>query len=351
MNKILNARTRIVMNHPANVLEQLCEHLVGHGAGHDRTGNLHELCFPFGLVRIEAEDSAVRVHVAGSDIGELHNLRSVIAGHMQEFAAEQLDIRWFGDGSELRTPPNFRILRVLEHHDLTPRMRRIRFGAEKLEGFAGLENIHVRLVFPPSQELLIPPTLGANGMEHWPQQGEARPQFRRYTIRSIDVLTGTLDIDFVLHDEASGPGSSFAENVRVGEEIGMIGPGGGSLPLDRDWYLIAGDETALPAIARFLEFLPDSACGHVIIEIAAPSERQELFPHGGFTVDWSERGSAFAAMVQECRPPDKAVQPFVWVGCEYENFRVLRRFVREDIQLPKGSHSIVSYWRKGQEGS
>ncbi|RNF35302.1 SIP domain-containing protein [Paracoccus methylarcula] len=52
----------------------------------------------------------------------------------------------------------------------------------------------------------------------------------------------------------------------------MIGPGGG-MPLERDWYLIAGDETALPPMVRPLELLSGSACGHVGIEIAASSER------------------------------------------------------------------------------
>lgn len=117
---------------------------------------------------------AVGVHVAGSDIGALHNLCSVVARHIQDFATTPPDIHWSGDGSQLKSPPDFRVLRVLGHYDLTPRMRRIRFAAENPEGFAVLKNSHVRLVFSPSGAMLVLPTLGANRMEHWPQ-GEATP--------------------------------------------------------------------------------------------------------------------------------------------------------------------------------
>lgn len=70
---------------------------------------------------------------------------------------------------------------------------------------------------------------------------------RYYTIRRIDAAAGWLEIDFVLH-EAPGLAGDFARLARPGDICGMSGPCGlGVKPAGH--YLLAGDETALPAIA------------------------------------------------------------------------------------------------------
>ena len=48
--------------------------------------------------------------------------------------------------------------------------------------------------------------------------------------------------------------------LKPGDRIGVVGPGGGGL-VEAEWYLFAGDETALPAIGRMLEHLPATAKG------------------------------------------------------------------------------------------
>ncbi|WP_158001988.1 siderophore-interacting protein [Pseudorhizobium pelagicum] len=46
--------------------------------------------------------------------------------------------------------------------------------------------------------------------------------------------------------------------------------------MEADWYLFAGDETALPAIARMLEQLPRTASAVVIVEVTDELEIQKL---------------------------------------------------------------------------
>ncbi|RJE84162.1 siderophore-interacting protein [Paracoccus onubensis] len=346
MSHLLTARADITVNEPSAMLKRLCEHIAEHGAIYSRMESRHDLRFPFGTALLHENANHVRVEVAGGTFPALFDLRSIIAGHMQEFAAQPLTIHWTGDGARMTRPPNYRMLRVVETQDLTPRMRRICFASDDLSLFAGLDNIHVRLVFAPDGQGLAEPRISPDGLESWPD-GPDKPEFRRYTIRDIDVAAGVLDIDFVLHAEATGPGSRFAETARAGDRIGMIGPGGGSLPLDRDWYLLAGDETALPAIARFLELLPDAARGHVIIEIANEAERQPLAHRRNMKVDWILRTDGFVPALQCHAPPEDAQSPFIWVGCEDSAFRELRRYVRNDLALKKGYHSIVAYWREG----
>lgn len=346
MSHLLTARADIAVNEPAAMLKQLCEHIADHGAIYSHSEARHDLRFPFGTAALHENADHVQVEVAGGTLPALFDLRSIIASHMQEFATHPLAIQWTGDGARMNRPPNYRVLSVTEVRDLTPRMRRIRFASDDLSLFAGLDNIHVRLVFSADGYGLAEPRISPNGLESWPD-GPDKPEFRRYTIREIDVSAGMLDIDFVLHAEAAGPGSRFAETASAGDCIGMIGPGGGSLPLDRDWYLIAGDETALPAIARFLELLPDAARGHVIVEIANKAERQPLAHRPNIKVDWVLRGDGLVSALQHHAPPEDAQTPFIWVGCEDGAFRELRRYVRNDLALKKGYHSIVAYWRDG----
>ncbi|MBK4215121.1 siderophore-interacting protein [Paracoccus caeni] len=327
-------------------VEAMCEHLAGHGARLEITSGSFRLGFPFGRALIDLDGARIRMQAIAPDVARLFQLRSILAGHLAEFAPDAEALRWTGDATDLTVPPNWRELRVEALHDLTPRMRRIRFRADDLIPFAGLQNIHVRLAFPPSQKSLIAPGVSSSGRESWPDHID-RPKLRRYTIREIDPVAGWLDVDFVLHEEATGPGSAFAAEAGIGDVIGMIGPGGGSIPLDQDWYLIAGDETALPAIARMLALLPPDATGHVVIETCDEAERQTVDAPAGMQVSHILRAEGLTHTVAKIAVPQTARQPFVWIGCEYAAFRALRRHVRDNLRIEKGGHNIVAYWREG----
>ena len=75
---------------------------------------------------------------------------------------------------------------------------------------------------------------------------------RDYTPRAFDAAGNRLTIDFALHD--AGPATAWALNARPGETLLIGGPRGSTVvPDDFDFYLLAGDETALPSIGRRLE--------------------------------------------------------------------------------------------------
>jgi NADPH-dependent ferric siderophore reductase len=116
---------------------------------------------------------------------------------------------------------------------------------------------------------------------------------RIYTIRRLDVEKGEVDIDFVLHEGADMPGARFAANAAVGDVVGMTGPGGGSIG-EADWYLLAGDETALPAISRIVADLPSHVRAVVRIEIADRDEEQPLVSAAGLDIQWLHRNGGEA---------------------------------------------------------
>lgn len=224
-------------------------------------------------------------------------------------------------------PADRRTLTVRALHDVTPRMRRITFAGEDLGRFETVGGLHVRMLFPT-----------APGGPDVP---------RAYTIRKLRVAAGELDIDFVRHGE--GVASGWAEQAVPGQTIDVVGPIGRTIP-PADWYLLAGDETALPAIGRILEELPPDARGLVLVEIADAAERQVLQPPPGMTLVWLERdsgGSKLQAAVRGVVWPG-CENPFAWIGAEMATYRAIRDLWRDMPQLPAGRFLAVPYWQEGQ---
>ena len=60
-------------------------------------------------------------------------------------------------------------------------------------------------------------------------------------------------MDFLLHGE--GPGTTWAQQAQPGQVVAVSHQPGGAYKVDAeaDWYLIGGDEAALPAVGTLLE--------------------------------------------------------------------------------------------------
>jgi NADPH-dependent ferric siderophore reductase len=133
----------------------------------------------------------------------------------------------------------------------------------------------------------------------------------------------------------------------------MTGPGGGGAA-GADWYLLAGDETALPAIGRMLEGLPASAHAVVRIEIADAGEEQPLVSPASLDIAWLHRGAAEAGTttlledaVRAAAFPSDGRRVFAWAGCEHKAFRAIRKFLRAECGLSRDQHLVAAYWRRG----
>lgn len=346
---VFEAQASLILSNYNAVIAPMCDHMVEHGAAVEVQAGGHIIRMGGSMARLRPIGDTTFVGITAKSLEDLYYVRSAIASHVLEFADEPIDIVWEGDGDDLVRPPNFQILRVEEVHDLTPHMRRIKFSAEAANRFAPLTALHLNLLIQ-HPELNSPqwPTLGKNGLVRWTDP-DRRPSFRKYTVRDVDVNAGTLDIDFVLHADA-GPGAEFASNATKGMEVGVMGPGGGGL-VTADWYLFAGDETALPAIARMLQRLPEDARGIAMIEVADEREAQNLQNKTRIEVKWLYRNSLahLSSSLADCirqisLPTDQKV--YVWAGCEFADFRSIRAFFKEEAPSENLKHLIVSYWRK-----
>jgi NADPH-dependent ferric siderophore reductase len=236
-----------------------------------------------------------------------------------------------------------RRLQVLRVVDLTPRMRRITLGGPELAGFASLgTDDHVKLLFPQNaaeREALQTLVLGA-GKSEGPM-----PAMRDYTPRRYDLNTLELDIDFVLHGD--GPASTWAEQATPGQFLHIGGPRGSMIVPDIfDSYLLIGDETALPAIARRLEGLAANRRALVIIEVENGKEQQVLQSAAEVNVIWVLREGGkdpLLTTVRQIQVPAGSL--YAWVATESKVSRQIRRVLLDEHGLDEQFVKAVGYWR------
>jgi NADPH-dependent ferric siderophore reductase len=111
-----------------------------------------------------------------------------------------------------------------------------------------------------------------------------------------------------------------------------------------DSYLLIGDETALPAIARRLEELPAGRRALVLVEIENAAERQPLNSAAEVEVVWVERqASNLLDSVRHLTPP--AGKLYTWVATEAALSRKVRRILLDEHQLDESTVKAVGYWR------
>ena len=240
-----------------------------------------------------------------------------------------------------------RKLEVLRVVDLTPRMRRITLGGPELAGFISLgTDDHVKLLFPQNAEqaaALETMVLGA-GKDNGPL-----PEMRDYTPRRYDLEKLELDIDFVLHGD--GPASTWAEQARPGQFLHIGGPRGSMIVPDIfDSYLLIGDETALPAIARRLEGLASNRKALVVIEVENGAEQQLLESPAQVNVIWVLREGGkdnLLTTVKQLQVPKGNL--YAWVATETKVSRQIRRVLLDEHGLNEQFVKAVGYWRA--EGS
>lgn len=351
---LLKSDATIEIATPVEILAQLGKRFGEYGSV-TATPEICQVVLPYGTARAQISAHSLDVHLEAPDMTSLAYLQMGFAEHILDLAgSEKPKIAWRGSNLAGGPLPYFREMRVVGAENVTPRMRRVRLAGNDLERFSH-GGLHVRLLLPPAKGVQpVWPIMGEDGRAVWPE-GE-RPVGRVYTIRSIDAAAGLIDVDFVLHPGDEMPGANWAANAVPGDVVGMTGPGGGTLP-DADMYLIAGDETALPAIARMLEEMPAGRKATVFIEIADDAERQDITTDADAAIHWLPRNGRPAGttdlLVDALRAqalPRESGRVFVWAGCEFAAFKAIRSHCRKNHGLTRDEHMVAAYWRRGVAG-
>lgn len=244
-------------------------------------------------------------------------------------------------------PVRIREVEVVRSIRLSDTMIRLTLGGPGAEDFeSGIFDEHVKLIFPEPDtgELRLPQPDGDELI--WPRP---IPTSREYTIRAHRPEEREIDIDFVVHE--SGLASDWARDAVPGDRVHVAGPPGGYRISDRyGFYLLAADETALPAVARWLEESPHDRKGAVLIEVPGPGSEQPLNAPDNVTVTWLHTGGAASTALAEATravPIPEGTEAFVWLAGEAGAIKPLRRWVRDDLGLSKHHSSITGYWKRG----
>ncbi len=247
-----------------------------------------------------------------------------------------------------RKPRKPHTAQVVRTERLTPHMQRVVLGGEELSAFSAdaCTDHYVKLLFPPEGVTYPEPFDMERIREELPR--EQWPVTRTYTVRQWDAEHRELTLDFVIHGD-EGLAGPWAKRVQPGETVRFLGPGGAYAPDPAaDWHLLAGDESALPAIARSLEALPDGARAFAFIEVEGEQEEQKI--DSDVEVVWLHRGDrpVGQALVEAVRGldfPEGRVHAFVHgeAACVKE----LRRLLRVEREIPREDLSISGYWRLG----
>jgi NADPH-dependent ferric siderophore reductase len=241
------------------------------------------------------------------------------------------------------------VLTVVSVADVTPSVRRVTLsGTPSAVAAAG-----------PTVNLLVPrvddpaprwPRVAKDGRIVWPE-GSHGVALRSYTARRQDPDAGLVDIDFVLHGD--GPAAAWAGAAQAGALIAVAG-GGALGSRHAAWLLLAGDETALPAISRILAEAPPATAGIALVEVAGHDEEQPLRAPAGVTVRWLHRGGTAPgettlltdAVAALDRPAADDV--FAWVAAESGAVRTIRADLRGRWGLSRAQHHAIGYWRRGR---
>ncbi|MGW8375715.1 siderophore-interacting protein [Streptomyces sp. ODS28] len=255
------------------------------------------------------------------------------------------------DRRQARRKPQLHRAQVVRTERLTPHMVRVVVGGEGLADFPAGEytDHYVKILFPLEgvaypEPFDIEQVRAEMPRDQWPVQ-------RTYTVRHFDAAAREMWLDFVVHGD-EGVAGPWARNVRPGEEVLFLGPGGAYAPsAEADWHLLAGDESALPAIAAALEAVPENGAPvHAVIEVAGPEEEQKLTVPAGVEVRWLHRGEdpvgrQLIDAVRSLDFPEGRVQAFVHGEAGF--VKELRRHLRLERGIDRDQLSISGYWRLG----
>jgi NADPH-dependent ferric siderophore reductase len=250
-----------------------------------------------------------------------------------------------------RPRPRFRTLEVRRVTPLTPRMIRVTVGGPELQGFdQPAPTQHIKLILPRSGDdrpIIPDPSLPKGSFGEGP-----RPLMRTYTIRRVDAAKSEMEIDVALHGE--GEASDWAAQAKPGTLVALAGPGGRPHNPDpnSDWYVMAGDQSALPAMGTLLDAIPASVPVRVYAEVSGPAEHLE-WNRPNTEVAWLDRdgdgppdGALLETALAQAKPP--AGNGHVWLACEATVMRRIRRRLLEDWRLAPSAIVTRGYWKQGE---
>lgn len=217
-----------------------------------------------------------------------------------------------------------RDLQVVRVETLSPHFKSITFGGDALADFISASfDDHVKFM------------LDADGAE---------PVRRDYTPRHYDATARELTLEFAMHGE--GRAAQWAAHATPGQWATIGGPRGSFIiPTDYAWHLLVGDETALPAIHRRLEELPEGARALAVVQVADAADRREFHSAAEVSEQWVSTSEGLLATVRALDLP--LGEGYAWCAGEASVMADLRKLLVEEKGLDRHAMRVAAYWKRG----
>ncbi|MEJ1154874.1 siderophore-interacting protein [Microbacterium marmarense] len=232
----------------------------------------------------------------------------------------------------------FRKVALVHREWLTDSYVRVRLQGDQLRGFDSRgSDDHVRVFFPDGDPETVDELRAAPSREYTP------------------LFWGDdwLELEFAVHSGA-GIGGPWAATAQLGSIAGVGGPRGSKvLEGQPDAWFLAGDETAVPAIRRFVQLMPATATGHILVEVPDASRELSIDVPVGVTVRQVHRGDAapsapLIARLEELTAadrPNNAVLGFI--AAEQSVVKPGRALLLDRWGLDADSVIVKGYWKRG----
>lgn len=254
--------------------------------------------------------------------------------------------------ADRRTTYRFFDARVVRTQRLSPSLRRVVLGGEELRPVvSGGRDQRLKIFLPQAgqRQPVLPDVLDEDWYARWRALDPGtRAVMRTYTVRDVREDPAELDIDFALHGDL-GPASRWASAAAPGNRLTLLAPvvpdnGGVDFqpPEGTDWVLLCADETALPAVAAILEWLPPGT--PVRAWITAP-EPIPLPTKCEARITWVPPAASLPdALAAAAFPPGT---PYAWLAGESTLVRTTRRHLLGPRAFPRSALTFTGYWRTG----
>jgi NADPH-dependent ferric siderophore reductase len=209
----------------------------------------------------------------------------------------------------------------------------------------------VYVLLPPPGRAELPIDESFRWSEYYAMAEQDRPVGAYYTVRRFDPEAGELDCD-VLRHEPAGHVSRWAPTVNPGAPAALWGPRTGwHPPPDTTDYLLIADETGIPAVCAIIEQRAPGTAARVMLEVANSDHHVPLPSGTGIDVTWVHRdgreaGTTTDLLVDAVRATSRPrATTYAWGGAESRAVTAVRRYLRNDVGLPRERVSMTGYWR------
>lgn len=334
---------------PEGVLPHLEEHLLAFDLPVRREAERLEITAPLASASVVLTPAGLEIAIRAVDAVQLYHMREsamYLLDHVSPEAAAGLT---WADGPSLRArPPSLHDATVLSTRRIGANFLRVEMASPGA-GALGRGGMHFSLLLPPAGRPPVWPHLNDRGRTVWPEGADTlhRAGYTFVTLEAGPDGAGRFTFDIYLH--AGGRTSDWALAARPGERVAVMGPGGGDFPAG-ERLMIAGDETALPAIRRILETSAPTRRGRALIELADPADRCEIAAPPGITLDWVIRGEGGGLLEALRAEPVPEAGSYLWVAAEQSVVRQAKEHFRAAGRVERGLNYFSSYWEAPAAG-